>query len=69
MSVLERLELSFWHFVIPLIRESGFVRFLLRRFYTLFRQKWLSGFILPASLSAGLGLFIGYIGGLVSSLW
>lgn len=69
MSVLQRIELNFWHFVIPLIRESKILRFFLRRLYTLLRSKFLSGFVLPATLSAALGLLIGYLSGVISTLW
>jgi len=69
MSVIQRIELNFWHLVIPLIRESRVIRFLLRRLYGIFRIKFLGGFLLPAVLSAGLGLLCGYLSGVFSTLW
>ncbi|MBC8496017.1 MAG: hypothetical protein H8D37_00005 [Chloroflexi bacterium] len=69
MSVLQRIELNFWHLVIPLIRESALVRFTLQRLYSVFHSKLLVGFVLPATLSAALGLSLGYISGVISTFW
>lgn len=69
MSILQRVELNFWQLVIPLIRESRVIRFFLQKMYALFRNKFLGGFFLPAAVSAGLGLFFGYIGGVLSTIF
>ncbi|MBM3146105.1 MAG: hypothetical protein FJ010_14265 [Chloroflexi bacterium] len=69
MSVLQRIELNFWHLVIPLTRESRLIRFLLQRLYAVISDTLLGSFVIPAMISALFGLFLGYIGGLVSSLW
>jgi hypothetical protein len=69
MSVLNRIELSFWNLVIPLIHGSKIVRFLMQGIYTTLAAGFFSRFFIPASLSALLGLVLGYIAGVVSNLW
>ena len=65
MSILQRIELSFWQIAIPLIRESKLLRFILTHFYGVSRKKIISSFIIPTALTAALGLTAGYIGGLL----
>ena len=69
MSILQRIELNFWHIVIPLIRESSLARFLFAHVYQLGRKRFIAKFLLPASASAITGLMLGFILGLFSQIW
>ncbi len=69
MSILQRVELNFWQLMIPLIRESRVIRFFVQILYGLSRNKFWGGFVVPTTLSVALGLFIGYIGGVFSTIW
>ena len=69
MSILQRVELNFWQLVIPLIRESRVIRFFVQILYLLLQIKFLRSFILPVALSAALGIFFGYIGGVFSTIF
>ncbi|MBL6965242.1 MAG: hypothetical protein ISR60_01695 [Anaerolineales bacterium] len=65
MSILQRMELSFWQIAIPLIRESKLLRFILTHFYGVSRKQIIISFIAPTALTAALGLAAGYIGGML----
>ncbi len=65
MSITQRLELQFWLVIIPLIRRSRLLRFVLARGYLLMRQRLIGGLLLPAVLTVLLGLFTGYTLGLI----
>jgi hypothetical protein len=64
--LINRLELNFWHLVIPLIQRSPAVRFVLPHAYQLFTSEVIKGFILPACLYAAGGLLTGFIIGYIS---
>ncbi len=68
MSVLQRIELSFWHNVIPLIRRSKLIRISFQFLYIVFRKELLRSVVIPTALSAALGLMLGYLGGLISAI-
>jgi len=69
MSILQRVELNFWQIVIPLIRESRVIRFFVQILYLLLQVKLLRSFLIPAVISAALGIVLGYIGGVFSTLY
>jgi hypothetical protein len=69
MSILQQLELRFWHFIIPLIRESTTTQFILPKMYPLIRHNVFVSFLIPAIFSALLGLSIGFLLGVISPIW
>lgn len=64
--IFHRLELNFWNYIIPLIEESTLVGFTLTRTYNLFESGVFVRLIVPLTLSALLGLAVGFLLGVVS---
>lgn len=60
MTIVQRLELQFWLVIIPLIRRSRLLRFIFARGYLLARQRFVSGLLIPATITILLGLATGY---------
>jgi len=66
MSILQRIELSFWHHFIPMIRESSTVRTVFPKIYPLISNSLFIQLLFPAAICALIGLFLGFIIGFVA---
>jgi hypothetical protein len=69
MNLIHRLELNFWRFFIPRIRESSAVQYLFPMMYPLIRNRIFLQYLVPASICAFLGLAVGVFLGLVNTFW
>lgn len=59
MSILQRIELNFWHLFIPWIRESSTFRSVVPKIYPLISSTIFVQFFVPTTLIALFGLSIG----------
>jgi len=69
MNLLQRIELNFWRYFIPVIRESSTIQIVFPKMYPVVRHRIFLHYLVPASLCAALGLSIGILFGLAYSLW
>jgi len=69
ISLLQRIELTFWDRAIPLMSESETVRYCIRKFYDVSRSEVKLGW-LPALLvaSATVGLSMGFLLGRLGAI-
>jgi hypothetical protein len=69
MNLIHRLELNFWHYFIPRIRQSSTVQLFFPMMYPIIRNRIFLHYLVPASFCAFLGLAVGVLLGLINTLW